>query len=356
MRIALLRNPESGSGEARDVAELLRRNGASVEELGVDEVPATVPSEAERIVVAGGDGSIAPAAAAASRAGVPLAVVPVGTANDFASAHGLPDDPAAATELAVRGTKTRSLELAWMGDRPFVNAASAGLAPAAARKAHGLKGALGPAAYAVGAMRAAIGAKPISCRAADDGGQLFAGEAWQVTVASSGFFGGGSEVAADPQDGMLDLVVLEAGSRASLALRAYGLRRGTLERQDGVISHRGTAVDLEVPPGTSFNVDGEIVESGPSPVHGEAACGGAGRRLSRRVGVRAHLSCCACSAPGPSLAGSAPHRRGCAPVASASGRGIRCCAPSATPTRRSCGSCAPAGTSRRSSRPCGCWG
>jgi diacylglycerol kinase (ATP) len=264
MRIALIRNPESGSGEASDVAELLRGAGAGSVEAFIPADANEAPGiEPDRVAVAGGDGSIGCAAAAASKAGVPLAVVPVGTANDFARAHGLPDDLEEAARLAVEGRRTTSIELAWMGDRPFVNAASAGLAPVAAEKAHDLKGALGPAAYIVGALRAAATASPIPCRASCDGGELFAGHAWQVTVASSGSFGGGSDVRADPHDGMLDLVALEAGSRATLALRAYGLRRGTVEEQAGVVSRRCPHVDLEVPAATLFNVDGEVVESGP---------------------------------------------------------------------------------------------
>ena len=44
----------------------------------------------ERIAVAGGDGTIGSVAELAGRLGVPLAVIPTGTANDFARAHELP--------------------------------------------------------------------------------------------------------------------------------------------------------------------------------------------------------------------------------------------------------------------------
>ena len=114
------------------------------------------PREPERIVVAGGDGSIGCAAGAAGGAAVPLGVVPVGTANDFARALGLPDDLDEAVELAATGARTRRLDLGAAGERPFVNAASAGLSPVAAGEAHGLKSALGPLAYAVGALRAGL--------------------------------------------------------------------------------------------------------------------------------------------------------------------------------------------------------
>jgi len=223
------------------------------------EAEAAAAFDPDRIVVAGGDGSLGCAAAAAASAGVPLAVLAVGTANDFARSLELPDEPEAAARLAVEGQRTRSLDLGRMSGRPFVNAASAGLSPVAARKAHGLKGALGPLAYAVGGLRAGLTAQPLSCRVGCDGSEVFAGGAWQVSVAVTGAFGGGSELDADPRDGLLDVVVIEAGSRARLALRAYGLRAGSLERQSGTVSASGREILVETDGETGFNVDGELV-------------------------------------------------------------------------------------------------
>lgn len=262
MALALLTNPESGRGRAGEVERMLREQGAEVRTFGLDERDDAVAWGPERIVVAGGDGSLGCAAEAAARARVPLAVIPVGTANDFARAHELPLDPADASRLAVEGTETRALELAWMDERPFVNAASAGLSPVAARNAHGLKRTLGPLAYSVGALRAGLGAHPVGCRVRCDGESLFDGAAWQVTVAATGAFGGGSAVEADPQDGELDVVVIEAGSRARLLVHAYGLRAGGVEAQRGVHSGRGCVVEVHTDGKTGFNVDGERVDVG----------------------------------------------------------------------------------------------
>jgi diacylglycerol kinase family enzyme len=239
---------------------MLREYGAQVHGFGLDERDDAVAWRPERIVVAGGDGSVGGAAEAAALAGVPLAVVPVGTANDFARALGLPFDPAEACRLAVEGDETRRLELAWMDERPFVNAASAGLSPVAADKAGGLKRVLGPLAYPVGALRAGLGAEPVGCRVSCDGEPLFDGSAWQVSVAVTGAFGGGAGVAADPYDGDFDVVVLEASSRARLLLHAYGLRAGRVESQRGVHSGRGHTVEVRTDGETGFNVDGERVE------------------------------------------------------------------------------------------------
>jgi YegS/Rv2252/BmrU family lipid kinase len=258
--IALLANPDSGTGEADRVREELGALGAEVDAYPPSEWRAAARSSAGRIVVAGGDGSIGIAAAAAAEASVPLAVVPVGTANDFAHALALPEDVGAACRLAVSGTRTRALDLGRMGERPFVNVASIGLPPAAARRASGLKRLVGPLAYALGAIRAGLTAKPIECALRCDESEVFAGSAWQVTVACTGAFGAGASVSADPSDGALDAVVVEATPRPTLVVRAFGLRRGQLESQRGVRSFRGRLIELEVAPGTTYNVDGEIVE------------------------------------------------------------------------------------------------
>jgi diacylglycerol kinase (ATP) len=260
-RIALVANPESGSGEAGDVAELLAAHGADVTSFTLDECDRAVGSGPQRIVVAGGDGSVACAAEAAGKAGIPLGVVPVGTANDFARALELPLEPRPAARLAVTGSQTRTLDLGRAAERPFVNAASAGLSPVAAREAHGLKGALGPIAYAVGAVRAGVTTRPISCRVRCDGESLFSGRAWQVTVALTGAFGGGSGVEADPADGVLDAVVIEARSRARLVLHGVGVRAGGLEDQEGVRTGSGRVIDVETDGRTGFNIDGELVET-----------------------------------------------------------------------------------------------
>ena len=255
----MLANRDSGQGEADEVERMLRERGDQAKRFALDESDDVVAFAPSRIIVAGGDGSVGCGAAAAARAGVPLGVVPVGTANDFARALGLSDELAEAVELAATGTRTRAVDLGRVGERPFVNAASAGLAPVAAREAHGLKRQLGPLAYLVGALRAGLRTDPIACRVVCDGIELFEGKAWQVIVACTGAFGGGSEVEADPHDGVLDVVIIEGSSRARLVQRAYGIRAGGIEGQSGVVTGEGREVTVDTDGVTGFNVDGEVL-------------------------------------------------------------------------------------------------
>ena len=262
--VALVANPSSGSGtDPETLAAELRRLGSRVELFELDAADAAARSGAERLVVAGGDGSIAAAAAAASAAGLPLAVIPVGTANDFARGLELPGDLPGAARLAVEGRELRALDLGRLGERPFVNAASAGLAAHATRRATGLKRLLGPLAYALGALRAGLRESPLPCEVRLDGRPFFAGEAWQVTVAGTGFFGAGSVLEpAEPDDGLLDVAVIEAGSRVRLVAHAYSLRSGRLTERRDVSHERAREVALEVPARSGFNVDGEVIHGG----------------------------------------------------------------------------------------------
>jgi len=267
VRLALIANHASGGGlDVEGLAAALREAGGQVTlhpctSAGIGEARAAAP---ERIAVAGGDGTIGAAAEAAGELGVPLAVIPTGTANDFARANEVPTQRPAACALAVRGTKTRPLELGRLADgRPFVNVASAGLASVAARRAQPLKPRLGPLAYGVGAARAALSGRPLPARVGADGKEVFAGDAWQVIVAVTGAFGGGSGIGeSDPDDGALDVVVIPAGSRLGLVRRAWGLRRHTIAEQRGVPHHRARVVEVALPARTEFNVDGEVRDRG----------------------------------------------------------------------------------------------
>jgi diacylglycerol kinase (ATP) len=263
VRIALAANRASGGGlDPEPLAAAMRDRGADVGVFGCRDEDLERAAEwgPERLAVAGGDGTIGPVAELAGRLGVPLAVLPTGTANDFARAFGVPSDRRAAGDLAATGEHTRPLELGRLADgRPFVNVASAGLASVAARNARPLKPRLGPLAYGVGALRAAAREHPLRVLVRADGRTVFEGECWQVIVAVSGAFGAGSGVAeADPDDGVLDAVILPAGSRAGLARRAWGLRTRTIAQQHDVPHERGKVVEVDLPHGSEINVDGEL--------------------------------------------------------------------------------------------------
>ncbi|HET6691129.1 MAG TPA: diacylglycerol kinase family protein [Miltoncostaeaceae bacterium] len=264
MRVVLLNNPSSGSGSGPsgdELAAMLRQEGAAdVATVPIDAAAEALAPGVDRVVLSSGDGGVGPAAEAAGAAGVPLAVIPSGTANDFARRMRLPDDPRQAARLAVRGEHRRRLDLARMGDRPFANVATAGLAVAATRRASPLKRVLGPLAYLAGAAATGVMGRPLGCAVDVDGRRVFQGRAWQVMVACSGAFGAGSVIdEAEPDDGLLDVVVIQAGNRLRLIQYATALREGRITGQPGVLGARGARVSLGLPDGAQMNVDGDVI-------------------------------------------------------------------------------------------------
>lgn len=275
MHVLLIRNDASGSADQVDPVAVLVERGCVVTEADIAQAarwydaPPRSTADVERVVVAGGDGSVGVGAALAHALDVPLGVVPAGTANDFARAMELPDDIERAAILAATGDRTRAVDLARIDGTPFVNVASFGLAPAASDHARPLKRGIGALAYPVGAAVAAVRSRPITLSARVDGHLVWSGKAWQAMVASTGAFGGWADTGATRDgDGQVDLVVVPAGRRTrDLAFDAASLARGELAARDGVQHARGRTIELSLGRTRAMVVDGEVVEVDDRHVH-----------------------------------------------------------------------------------------
>jgi diacylglycerol kinase family enzyme len=269
VHLGLLANTRSGAADrVADVERLLREAGAQTTSIDFKRTcddPEAVARELEgldRLVAAGGDGTLGPGSMLALRAGLPLAVVPIGTANSFARWLELPLELEGAVALAARpDATTRTAEVATADGRPFVNVAATGLSVLAAHRARPFKRHLGALAYAVGAARAAATGRPLRTKVLCDGEQVWEGEAWQVLVAATGAFGGDSSTGGvRTDDERLDVAIVPAGPRRALVLRALAMRRGRLVHQDEVHHERGRVVELITDGDPSFNVDGEVLD------------------------------------------------------------------------------------------------
>jgi diacylglycerol kinase family enzyme len=271
MHVLLVRNRDSGSADRVDPAGVLVDRGCRVTDVDIADAARWARSRetrrlqgVDRVVVAGGDGSLGCAAALAQLGDVPLGVVPAGTANDFARAMGLPDELEQACVLAATGDELRDVDLAKVDgvDAHFVNVASIGLAPVAATHAKPLKRGIGALAYPVGAAIAAVRSRPVSVVARVDGHMVWTGKAWQAMVASTGAFGGWADTGATRDgDGQLDLVVVPAGRGGrELAFDAASLARGDLASREGVHHERGRRIELTLHRAPQMVVDGELLD------------------------------------------------------------------------------------------------
>ncbi|WP_418064451.1 diacylglycerol/lipid kinase family protein [Pimelobacter simplex] len=228
---AFLVNPSSGGGAAPRVvvplARALREAGAEVEvtyTTSAAETPALVEAAvaAGAIVVSvGGDGMLSSVAGAVASLGGVLAMVPAGRGNDFARMLEIPHDTAAQAALLLSGAE-RAIDLLRVTQADgssYVVAGSvyAGVDARAAEivdRSHWLPSKL---QYPYAAVRALATYRPVECVLEVDGVRT-EHQAATVVVANSSFYGKGMAIApaAVVDDGLLDVVVIEAASHLDL--------------------------------------------------------------------------------------------------------------------------------------------
>lgn len=127
-RVPAIINLRSGTAEA--AREALEASGAfDLHQVEPDAIDSTirdlVKSGARRILVAGGDGTIATAAAALLGTDTELAILPGGTLNHFARDLGISTVAAEAVELAAN-PGTRQVDVGVVNGRVFLNTSSVG--------------------------------------------------------------------------------------------------------------------------------------------------------------------------------------------------------------------------------------
>ena len=233
-------------------------------EAGVAAANSAALDEVDLVVAVGGDGTVRGCAEGLARTGVPLGLVPHGTANLLARTLRIPRHPKAALELALgRGGVDRAIDLAVADEEvPFTAMAGMGL-DAAVVAGTRLKHQFGWLAYAMsGAVHLALPPAGFSIRL-DDGAPVER-EARSVVVGNSGLLPGGFSLLPDAllDDGLLDVGVLAPHGPLGwprLATRVLRHRR----RQDRMLERfRARKVEITARAPLPREVDGELVTAG----------------------------------------------------------------------------------------------
>jgi diacylglycerol kinase family enzyme len=140
MKASVVLNAAAGLGpgqvqvEAERIRELFAALGVvvSVSQVRGAEVMeaarAAASSDADVVVLGGGDGTMSAGANALAGTGRLMGVLPLGTLNHFARDLGIPPDPEEAVRTIVRGVP-RDVDVGEANGRVFVNNSSIGLYP-----------------------------------------------------------------------------------------------------------------------------------------------------------------------------------------------------------------------------------
>ncbi len=275
-RVAVLLNPGAGRGRYR--AELpgaldrLAGGGYTLEVLpgrtaeeALTAARAAVEDGVAALVAAGGDGTVHIGLQAVAGTGVPFGVLPAGTGNDFAVQLGLPGAPLAAAgaiAAALRDESTTKVDLGRVtgpdGTALWFGAVlAAGFDAVVNERANRMRFPRGPRRYDVAIVAELLRLRPRRYRIVLDG-VAHETDAVLVAVGNTASYGGGMRIcpAADPTDGLLDVVIGGRLGRATLMRIKPRVYRGTHVDHPLVTSYRAATVELAAEDITTY-VDGE---------------------------------------------------------------------------------------------------
>ena len=223
------------------------------------------------IAAAGGDGTVNEVAAAlvecggeglADAGGPLLAVVPYGTANDFATAAGLPVDDPPKCLLQIPDLSPHASDVGRLNGRPFINAASAGYAARVTTEADPtVKKLLGGMAYWWTGLKNLSDTAGTEVSVTADGDE-WSGRVLAVVIGNGRYAGGGIAVTphARIDDGKLEVTIVpEVGWAEYKALYDDLTRVGEGHDPEFLTVGRAQKVLIESESPIQVNLDGEPV-------------------------------------------------------------------------------------------------
>ncbi len=232
-----------------------------------------VAAGANIVVAAGGDGTIGEVANGLMGSQVPLAILPLGTGNDFAHSIGLGGDFDKAINNLVEGVPI-AIDVGRTQGRYFVNVAGCGFDAVVAKRVNrGFRRLRGTAAYVAAVLKTLPSFRAAAIKLTLDD-QVIETRAMLCSVANARYYGGGMKIAPDAllTDGMFDICLLKEVSKLEFVRAFPRVFKGTHLTHPAVQMFRSKSVKIESDRPLPVLVDGEVV--GTTPAEFEMIPGG----------------------------------------------------------------------------------
>jgi diacylglycerol kinase (ATP) len=281
-RAAIVLNPAGGHGRTgrrrAELEGLLR--GAAVNDRGeltweihttsapgeATEIAARCAADgADIVAAAGGDGTLSEVLNGVVGSKAVLALLPLGTGNDFARTVGYRDGLRGAVEALFTG-EARPIDVGRVRGRHFLNVAGCGFdAEVADRANRGPRWLTGGAAYTLAILGTLARFRAADLRLTVDGERRDV-RAMLCSVANARTYGGGMRIAPDAllDDGLFDICLLTEAGMAEFLLAFPRVFRGTHTAHPKVTMLRGSVVRVESEPPLPLLIDGEVIGTTPA--------------------------------------------------------------------------------------------
>lgn len=222
--------------------------------------------QAPMVIVGGGDGTLSSTIDFFKDHETVFALLPLGTANSFARALGIPLDIAGAVDV-IAGGIPRRIDLGCVNGDYFGNSAAIGLSPLIARTVpQKLKKYLGRVGYALWAAKVGVTFRPFRLRI-DYGHAHSAVWATEVRIANGGYFGGVELVeGAEVDSGEIIVQVVTGKSQRNLLNSWVSNMLKLRHRDQWQAEIRAREIRLSTEPVMDVTIDGELATKTPITV------------------------------------------------------------------------------------------
>lgn len=287
---AVIINPVSGNGKGRHdwetISALLKQSGISFGHYfteyprhGVDLAAKLIRSGCLKFIVVGGDGILNEVVNGIFSQNeidchlVTLAMIPVGTGNDWARSFSIPFEYAGAVKTIKMG-KTSLQDIGKVFYRHndeercsyFINMCGMGFDAEVNRKVNADKGHghNGPLKYKYHIFTTLLSYDPVMIKLNVDGIPSFH-ETFSLTVAIGKYNGGGMMQSpyAVPDDGIFNVTIIRKISKVKVLANVKRLYDGSFTKLKEVICLTGNEISVDALPGTWLEADGESLGSTP---------------------------------------------------------------------------------------------
>jgi len=234
-----------------------------------EQVKGALAQGPDLVIVAGGDGTVSAVAGGLIETGIPLGVIPRGTANAFAVALGIPTNLQEACATILAGS-TRLVDVAYCNDKAMVLLAGIGFEANMVEQANrDLKSRLGPLAYILAGMKQVRAVESFKASVEMDdkvtevttGTITVANAAPPTSVLAQGF----GQVLFD--DGRLDVTIATGNSPLQSINALTSLFTSALVNtpsdHDEITRLRTQHIRIDTEPPQKVVVDGDIVGTTP---------------------------------------------------------------------------------------------
>lgn len=223
----------------------------------------------ERIVVMGGDGTIAEVVNGVVGSDIELGLIPVGTGNDLARSLGVPFNDLDGALRVLETGRVKRIDVGRERDRHFILMVAVGFPALVAEQTNRMKRLRGPAAFFVAVYRALHRMQTVPVKLALDE-KVMELECSSILVQNTPYCGGGQLMApgASLQDGELDIIVVRPIGKLSLMVNFPKVYQGRHIEHPAFSQFRAKRVSIETPVRLKKMFDGDLF--GETPVEAEA--------------------------------------------------------------------------------------